>query len=440
MTHNNWTPQAINELVDTKAGLLDPRVYTDPDLYALELERIFGQSWLFLAHESQIPNPGDFFSTYMGEDSILVVRQKDGSIAALLNVCRHRANQICRVDRGQAKYFTCTYHGWVYDTTGKLVSVPFEEDGYYNELDKSKWGLIRVPRIESYKGLVFGSWNEAVAPLPEYLGDAAWYLDLLLDRTEGGTEVIGGVHKWVIPCNWKLAAEQFCSDMVHIGFTHISQPMVAMPEGIDPVERKWPDKGLQFRAPRGGHGCGFFIAEEGHPSADEAGEIILAMSVGDVAARHYVKENREVVAARLGPARKLNAIHMTIFPTFSFLTGIQTLRVWHPRSVDEIKVWAMAIVEKDWPEEVKEGYRTGVLRSFSPGGIAEQDDGENWMNIQRSLKGYKARQMKLSIQMGRGHTEAAHPDYPGIMSNTYSEEAARGFYEHWANMLAGEKS
>ena len=98
----------------------------------------------------------------------------------------------------------------------------------------------------------------------------------------------------------------------------------------------------------------------------------------------------------------------------------------------------MTVVQRDWPEEIKEAYRTGVLRSFSPGGIAEQDDGENWANIQKALRGHQARRMRLSTQMGRGHVETSHPDFPGIISNTYSEEAARGFYQHWATLLARE--
>ena len=200
-----WSSEALQQLVDADGVSLDPRIYTDRDIYELELERIFARSWLFLAHESQIPESGDFFSTYMGEDPVLVVRQADGSVSAMLNVCRHRANRVCRLDKGQAKYFTCSYHGWTYDAAGKLVDVPFERDGYYNEIDKSRWGLMTVPRIENYKGLIFGCWDENAVTLDEYLGDARWYMDLLLDRTPAGTEVVGGVTKWVIKCNWKFA-------------------------------------------------------------------------------------------------------------------------------------------------------------------------------------------------------------------------------------------
>src|ERR1700682_1976889 len=115
----------IASLVYDDRGLIVRRIFIEPEIYEQELERIFARCWLFLCHECQIPRPGDFFSTYMGEDPVLVVRDTGGRLGAFLNVCRHRGNRLCRADTGNAATFTCAYHGWTYRNDGSLVGVPF---------------------------------------------------------------------------------------------------------------------------------------------------------------------------------------------------------------------------------------------------------------------------------------------------------------------------
>ncbi len=230
----SWNTSEIEALFDEHAGRIDPRIYTDEDLYQLELERVFARSWLLLGHETQIRKPGDYITTYMGEDPVVVVRQKDASIAVFLNQCRHRGMRICRADAGNAKAFTCSYHGWAYDTAGNLVNVPYEAESFAC-LNKKEWSPLKA-RVETYKGLIFANWDENAVDLDTYLGEAKFYMDHMLDRTEAGTEAIPGVQKWVIPCNWKFAAEQFCSDMYHAGTTsHLSGILQACQKTL-----KWP--------------------------------------------------------------------------------------------------------------------------------------------------------------------------------------------------------
>ena len=281
----------VTKLVDYENGLLDPRIYTDPDLYEAELEHVFGRCWLFLAHDSMIPKAGDFIQTYMAEDPVLVVRQADGSVKAFLNQCRHRGMRICRADLGSTKTFTCSYHGWAYDIAGRLINVPHEADGYHSEIDKAEWGPIQVAQVASYKGLIFGTWDPTAPSLEDYLGDFKWYLDSFWDRWPGGTQVIGGVHKWVISCNWKFAAEQFASDMYHAEISHASAIMALAPQRQVSVEEQAERRmqgGRQVSSPNG-HGMGFFTTE----NFDQDGPL----------ARDWVLSNREMLEERLGESR-----------------------------------------------------------------------------------------------------------------------------------------
>lgn len=417
----------LSKLFDEKAGTISPMIYADPRIYELELERVFARSWLFIAHETHIPKTGDYLATYMAEDPVIAVRQRDGGVKVFLNQCRHRGMKICRTDGGNAKIFTCTYHGWSYDIGGNLVQVPLE-DRSFPCLDKTEWGA-RQARVDSYKGLIFATWNVEAPPLVEYLGDTRYYLDAIVDASEGGTEVVGGIMKWVIPCNWKFAAEQFCSDMYHGIPSHTSPMIAGTPEGTAPVDPTML-AGRQHRAARGGHGTGFFevpgaVAWDFRVS--QAGDHVEGFDAN-------AAEDRQ--AQHLGDKRNsIYGQHITIFPNFSVFNGCNSARVWHPRGPNELEVWAFGLVDKAASAEEKEQIRLTTLRTFSPAGTWEQDDGENWVEVQRVLKGYEARRTKFNVQMGVGAAYDADPNFPNTIPTPFSEEAARGFYAHWLKLM-----
>ena len=180
----------VRGLANYEEGLLSRRIFSEKEIYQQELENIFAKCWLFLCHDSQIPNPGDFFTTYMGEDPVLVTRDAEGRVGAFLNVCRHRGNRVCRADSGNASAFVCAYHGWTYGSDGKLIAVPSLKEAYYNELDTDKWGLMPVAKIGSYKGFHFATFDPNAEPLLDFLGEMTWYMDCFFDRREGGVEAI----------------------------------------------------------------------------------------------------------------------------------------------------------------------------------------------------------------------------------------------------------
>lgn len=406
----------ISDLVDPVEGRVSARIYADEQIYDVEMERVFGRSWLFLAHESMLPKRGDYITTSMGDDPVVVVNRGDGEVAAFMNQCRHRGMRICRADQGNARAFTCSYHGWVYDLQGNLTQVPHEDDGYLGALDKSQMGALRVPRIANYRGFLFGCWDEKAPSFEDYLGDMAWYFDSFANRYENN-EILGAPNRWTIECNWKFPSEQFATDVYHAETSHIS---ALIAQGGDWVTAD--TKGLQFSSP-GGHGTGFYLDDA--PDMTDYGP----------AARQYRAESREREVERLGETRAVHVRgHNTIFPNFSFLIGTNTFRVWHPRGPHQIEVMTWTLGDADAPDEVKDAMRRNALRTFSAGGIFEAEDGENWAEIQDVLKGGRARRSSFDFTMGRGAAGTTE-GYPGTTNNIYSEEAGRSFYRRWAQLM-----
>ncbi|MFI6931535.1 SRPBCC family protein [Streptomyces sp. NPDC050287] len=409
----------VSGLVDTEGGLLDRVIFTDQELYRQELRRVFAPSWLFLAHTDQFHKPGDFFTTYMGEDPVIVTLDRDRRIRAYLNSCRHRGARVCRADVGTTRNFTCTYHGWSYNLDGSLVSVP-NQDGYPDSFRTEDWGLVEVPHVQTYCGLVFGTWNPDAVPLREQLGDMAWYLDAMLDHDEHGTVVVGGVHKWVLEGNWKLAAEQFATDWYHVNMSHASALMVLSPSGKTPKAEVVHRTGRQY-SDANGNGAGFPV----HPKNRFDAQTVHKWT------------DYEALRERLGDARvegPLTNGHATVFPNFSYLPVNGSIRVWHPKGPDRMEVWSWTIVNTSMPEEVREAQRLYNLRTFGPSGIFEQDDGENWSEVQAISHGFVTNNVALNYQMGMD-SEREDGRHPGTTSELYSDAAGRAFYGRWRELM-----
>jgi phenylpropionate dioxygenase-like ring-hydroxylating dioxygenase large terminal subunit len=423
--------ELLEDLYDPVSGSCSARIYTDSEVYELELERVFARCWLFLGHESQIPNPGDFVTTYMAEDPVLLTRTAEGGVGAFLNVCVHRGMRICRADAGSAKRFTCPFHGWVYNLDGSLAAVPRAREAYAGRIDRASISAVRVPRVESHRGFIFGCWDPEAPTLLDYLGPMAWYFDAFANRFGDDTEVVGGAHKWVIDTNWKIPAEGFASDRYHARTAHLSATAFApgVADAGEPGDQPLADDvdrcGRQFTC-QNGHGVQFSSAR----FPDIAGAEVAA----------YEAEQRGRRVELLGEERvDVWGYAGTIFPNFSFLVGQQVMRVWHPRGPGSVEVWSWTVLDGAAPTEVKECWRRSALQSFAPAGLLEQDDAENWSQLQRSLRGHVARRVKLNMTMRAGDESHDDGPYPGVTNALLSETAARGLYRRWFQHLRAER-
>ena len=163
----------IDERIDEGICRVDRSIFTDPDIFELEMEKIWEGNWIYLAHESQIPNPHDFITLYMGRQPIILIRAGDGAINAFINACAHRGVTLAREMRGNKPEFSCPFHGWCFDSSGNVTLILKEEDaGYPDSFCKEDYHLTRVPKVDSYNGFIFGSLSANVVDLQSHLGAA----------------------------------------------------------------------------------------------------------------------------------------------------------------------------------------------------------------------------------------------------------------------------
>jgi PAH dioxygenase large subunit len=418
-----------------RGGELPAAIFNDPGVFELEREKVFGRSWVYLAHESEIPEPGDYVLRYIVEDPFVVVRDESGEIRALLNQCRHKGMRICRSEAGNTSHFRCPYHGWTYGNSGRLTGVPAQKDAYGDALDKPRLGLHQI-RVASHDGLIFGAASEETPPLEDWLGDACWYLDLWTKRSPAGLEVLGPPQRWVVDADWKLASENFTGDSYHTLMTHRS--MVEL--GQAPGDPKYAMYGEQVHIPGRGHGLMLIGAPPKAPLPPFWG-LPEEMIAG--AERSYpTREQFEV-------AKNTRIMLGTIFPNLSVHNPIRrphhryeghvpmlTFRVWNPIGPGRIEISSWFLVERDTSDEFKRESSWSYLRSFGVSGTFEQDDTEIWTLITRNTGTHLGRRQRLNYQMGESlEIDESWPG-PGIAQPaTFSDASLRNFYERWLELM-----
>lgn len=409
----------VEPMVGADATWVRRQAFIDPDVYEREQEQVFRKNWLFLGHESQVRNRRDFFTTTMGEESVIVTRDSGGQLRAFLNTCRHRGMRVCRADKGNTAAFTCSYHAWTYDTTGALIGVPKLQYCYYGELDKRDWGLLPVAQVDTYKGLIFGTFNEDAPTLRAYLGDMAWYLDTFLDRREGGTELVPGTHRWIVKTNWKVGADNNAGDNYHVAYAHASVQRVRQQRRAVDDEGTAAPRVLEV-VPEPGHGL-ILLGDGTSPRGLDPG------------VQAYYQETYPEAVARLGEvrARRIGGMVGLVYPNLGWIGGTQTLRIYQPVGPERTEIRSCCVVDRDAPRRVKDLMRRRYVQSFGPSGLLEQDDGENWSQVSASSRTPLARDLEFNYQMGMGH-EYTDDELPGLTSRGPTELPHRSFYARWA--------
>lgn len=418
-------------LVDLEHGHISREIFVNRDLYEQEQERVFARSWLFVGLESQVPNPGDYFSSYMGEESVILTRDNQHSIHVFLNTCRHRGMKVCRYDEGHTLLFTCPYHGWSYARDGKLTGVPYMKEAYQEQLDKSKWGLIEVAQLANLNGSIWATWDKNAPPFLEYLGDVAPYVAAHFtcpDGREGGLEVLG-VQKWTMPCNWKFAAENFIGDYYH-GISHRSvdlaniSPTGVGRSGAHGASRRRSLTAISFP---GGHGVVGPL-----PRTEDGPFSSLYESIPAV--YEYFRDAYEQRRRRLAGQIRSSAAQGTVFPNAS-LSGTR-FAIWHPRGALLTEAWRFFTIAQDAPEEVKDAVRSYNTRYAGAAGMTEQDDMENWNYASTASKGVIARRYPYNYEMGVELEQPSDQINALVTTGVFStEQNQRHFYRRWAEMM-----
>jgi anthranilate 1,2-dioxygenase large subunit len=389
------------------------RVYTDPDLYALEQERIFrGPTWSFLALECEVPNPGDYKTTYVGDAPVVVARDQNGSINAMVNRCAHKGALVCYKSRGNVREFICVYHNWTYDLAGNLTAVAFKrgvagKGGLAADFQQEQHGLETL-RVETYRGLIFGTFSDATPQFAAYIGNE---LAANIDRVFPKPIRVLGYHSQILPNNWKLYAENN-KDSYHASLLHVFHNT--------------------FGVVRPNMGGGVKISDSGWHHLSYTERVSLGDSdVGREKVRSLQEQYRlrdpRMMEHRLELGDHITNAIQTVFPSLVVQQILNALAVRQiqPKGVDRTElVWTVLGFEDD-DEGMKE-LRLKVNNLVGPAGLISMEDGCVGGFVQRAAKADP--EATTVMPMGGRDVKASE-------GSRVTEAAVRGFWKGWRECM-----
>ncbi|WP_206435515.1 aromatic ring-hydroxylating oxygenase subunit alpha [Siminovitchia acidinfaciens] len=410
-------------------------VYTDPDIYKMEMTKVFGDTWVYLAHESEIPEKNDYKTGYLGPRPIIITRNRNEVIRALFNRCTHRGATICRVEKGNARSFTCPYHGWNFSNEGKLNGVPWGQ-AYGENFDKNELNLIQVPRVESYKGFIFGTMNESAPSLEEHLGNARELLDQWIDRYDGNLIVRNSAHRMTLNGNWKFVFDN-AGDGYHVSFSHRSLLAVGDRYGSGEDKDmtyfgKNPDSSPMYVQYLGnGH-----IFLDQRPMYNETGDMWEQQrpqpgreAYEDMIRKKYKDKADQYLDWSVGAQ-----MNLSIFPNL-LIIGNQ-IQVIEPISAEKTQLTWYATTVENLPEEINT-LRMRAQEDFPAFG--EPDDVTNFAECQRGLSIPEVEW----VMFNRGYDvpDRQTVDERGVITAPVTDEAPmRGYFQEWKRLMSVERS
>jgi len=407
-------------------------LYTDPAIFNDEMDKIYHHGWVYVGHQGEVPNIGDFRLKRIGLQPVIMVRDQHGQVQLLLNRCRHRGATVCQEGQGNARSFRCMYHGWTYLLNGELNGVP-AMDAYGDDFDRANLALVKVPRVASHRGFIFGSLSPAGISLDEHLGRAKEEIDLFAGLSDANDiEVVSGIHKYSYQGNWKLAAEN-SMDGYHAGIVHASF-MQALMEKINhvptPEQERLERDFTSFRGNAKDLGNGHVMLDYklrmyDALNGDPTPPVNALTSEGQA---HVDELTRHFGAHRAANMLREGGTHTFIFPNL-ILIGIQ-MRVLTPVSVARTDVCLYPTLLKWLTPEVN----TIRLRSheafFGSASFGGPDDSEIFERVQDGC----AVALEPWQLLSRGLHRERH-EHGMILGDLSDEVTQRGIWKHWKKVM-----
>lgn len=411
------TPWVIDEPGRFK---VNRSVYTDTQTFERELQRVFHANWVYVAHGSEIPHPGDYRTTVIGRQPVIVSRDDEGQVHVLLNRCSHRGAVVCREDRGHANFFRCFYHNWIYDKAGGLVGTA-QRSGYPADFtDDGAMSLTPASKVAEYRGLIFASLSDDVPPFEERIAPLKPYIDHWLDRSPVGTvQVSRQPEQYSYPANWKFQAENGV-DGYHGNYVHESYAKI--------LERAGGQTLRDITAARARTGA--VNVAKGFATGDGMLERDSAMlgSFDTAAAPDF----RERLVATYGEERTHDILMMRNIYVFPNLYLFEShLRVLRPQAVAST-IADNYFVHLDGVEaELNQARLREHERFFGSAGFGASDDVEVFVYNQTGLQAEGVEWVDLS----RGLHREERNERGEWVGHTSDEQPQRALYRRWAELM-----